>query len=88
MEIYRINVICFSAAEKDRQGYFLTEDALFQCMESVTQELHSEEFLMTTEKAEIPAWHMRAFRNWLLFGAGHLDGLDLKWETMSTVTHD
>ena len=87
-ELYRVNVVCWSNPEEDRQAYFITETALYQYTESVNRELHSKEFLMTTGKAEIPAWHMRAFRNWLLFGVGQLEDLDLQWETMSTVTHD
>ncbi len=81
MEIYRINTICWSNPEKDNQGVFLTEYSAKNYYETEIQNLNEELFLISIEKAEIPAWHMREFRNWLLYGAGNLEDLDLKWET-------
>lgn len=86
MDIYRANVICWSNPRKDQQVIFITEEALYQYTDSLARELQAEEFLISVEKAEIPTYVMHKFRNWLLFGAGNIDDLDLTWEVREVKT--
>lgn len=86
MTIYRINIISWSNPEEDRQAIFLTEASYQQYVDETIKNLHGEQFLITAEKADIPAWNIRQFRNWLLFGVGKLDDLDLVWEALEVIT--
>ena len=86
MDIYRLNVICFSNAEKDRQAYFLTEESATRYKEEVNQELQSEESIVSEEVAEIPPSKIWKVRDFLLFG-GNPDILDdLQWEVLNIIT--
>ena len=84
-EIYRVNVICWSSNEKDRQAIFIMESSMQQYVEETIRNFSGERFLMTMEVADVPQYDLRKVRDWLLFGANPDILNDLQWEVLNVI---